>query len=318
MSTDALPPAPDVEKNTELWRLLHRTDPSATKRIVGKPYDGTSPSPYWIVGRLTETFGPIGIGWGFKVLDERMEKVGEHEIHHIAHVELWYKWQGQTGFVEQYGQTKQAYLTAPKGNQPARLFTDEDAAKKSVTDAFVKCASYLGVAGDIFSGQWDDSKYQDENAEYWAEQKGTKAKPDPKPGAKPGAQPGAKPAANSPPPTTPDQGKIAETALEIERATTDRQLNDLMYTIWQWHKNNLVKPETTQELGRSAIRRRSGVIDLKNLPQFQKVLETYRTSGICTQAETDVAYNLARTRLNAVDPPASTPATKGPQDAAAN
>jgi hypothetical protein len=36
---------------------------------------------------------------------------------------------------------------------------DEDAPKKSVTDGMVKCLSMLGFAGDIFSGQWDDSKY---------------------------------------------------------------------------------------------------------------------------------------------------------------
>ena len=36
---------------------------------------------------------------------------------------------------------------------------DEDAPKKSATDGMVKCLSMLGFAGDIFSGQWDDSKY---------------------------------------------------------------------------------------------------------------------------------------------------------------
>ncbi len=28
-----------------------------------------------------------------------------------------------------------------------------------MTDALVKCASYLGFVGDIFMGLWDDSKY---------------------------------------------------------------------------------------------------------------------------------------------------------------
>lgn len=48
---------------------------------------------------------------------------------------------------------------------------DEDAPKKSVTDALVKCASYLGFAGDIFSGRWDDSKYVAEAAAEWAGRK---------------------------------------------------------------------------------------------------------------------------------------------------
>lgn len=48
-----------------------------------------------------------------------------------------------------------------------KLLIDEDAPKKSVTDALIKCASYLGFAGDIFSGRWDDSKYVQQAGEEW-------------------------------------------------------------------------------------------------------------------------------------------------------
>jgi hypothetical protein len=58
------------------------------------------------------------------------------------------------------GGTKAAYMTS-KGS----LMVDEDAGKKSVTDGMVKCLSMIGFAGDIFSGQWDDSKYV-----AWADQ----------------------------------------------------------------------------------------------------------------------------------------------------
>jgi hypothetical protein len=52
------------------------------------------------------------------------------------------------------GQTKAAYTSAA-----GKHIVDEDAPKKSVTDGMVKCLSMLGFAGDIFSGQWDDSAY---------------------------------------------------------------------------------------------------------------------------------------------------------------
>jgi len=66
---------------------------------------------------------------------------------------FWYVLNDKRGEFEQVGQTKAMYQTKNG------LLVDEDAPKKSVTDALVKCASYLGFAGDIFSGMWDDSKY---------------------------------------------------------------------------------------------------------------------------------------------------------------
>lgn len=140
--------------NKALWQRVCITNPAAVKPITGKQYQGNSPKPYWIVERLTEEFGPCGIGWGFTILNERMERLTETEILHVAVVRFWYMLDGQRGELEQIGQTKAVYEKAKGG-----LMVDEDAPKKSVTDALVKCASYIGFAGDIFSGRWDDSKY---------------------------------------------------------------------------------------------------------------------------------------------------------------
>lgn len=140
--------------NMNLWNRVSKTDPDAVKPITGKQYSGNSPKPYYIVRRLTEEFGPCGIGWGFTILNERMERLSETDVLHVAVVRFWFKQGEQRGELEQIGQTKAVYEKSKGG-----LMVDEDAPKKSVTDALVKCASYLGFAGDIFSGRWDDSKY---------------------------------------------------------------------------------------------------------------------------------------------------------------
>lgn len=140
------------------------TDPRAVKPITGKQYQGNSPKPYWIVERLTEEFGPCGIGWGFSILNERIERFSEFETLHIAVVRFWYVLGDQRGELEQIGQTKASYMTSKD-----KFMLDEDAPKKSVTDALIKCASYLGFAGDIFSGRWDDSKYVAEAREAYEE-----------------------------------------------------------------------------------------------------------------------------------------------------
>jgi hypothetical protein len=144
---------------------VKKTDPKRVKPITGKQYRGNSPQPYYLVERMTEEFGMCGIGWGLNILNERMERLTDTDVLHVAVVELWYVLDGKKGSITQVGQTKAAYKTKDGG-----ILVDEDAPKKSVTDALTKCMSYLGFAGDIFSGQWDDSKYVQELTKEFAEQ----------------------------------------------------------------------------------------------------------------------------------------------------
>lgn len=148
--------------NMRLWERVYMTDPKAVKPITGKDYGGNSPKPYWIIQRLTEEFGPCGLGWGYTIENERFERFSDTDTLHVAKVRLWYEMDGKRGEVVQMGQTKATYMT---GN--GKFKVDEDAPKKSVTDALVKCASYIGFAGDIFSGRWDDSKYVAEARKHY-------------------------------------------------------------------------------------------------------------------------------------------------------
>lgn len=141
--------------NKALWNSAFVTDPRAVKKITGKSYQGDSPKPYWLIERATDLFGPIGIGWGVIVKSERFERLSEDDVLHVAVVSVWYVHEGKrTETFDQMGGTKACYRTS-KGS----LMVDEDAGKKSVTDGMVKCLSMIGLAGDIFSGQWGDSKY---------------------------------------------------------------------------------------------------------------------------------------------------------------
>lgn len=151
--------------NLALWNAVEKTDPTHTKAITGKPYQGTSPKPHYLVMKATETFGPCGIGWGFTIVDERIEDGAGGERMHIARVKVWYEWAGKRGEVEHVGGTQ---FSGMRSN--GKPFTDEDAPKKSVTDALVKALSMIGFAGDIFMGRYDDSKYvNDLRAEAKAE-----------------------------------------------------------------------------------------------------------------------------------------------------
>jgi hypothetical protein len=141
-------------KNMELWQRVCVTDPKAVKQITGKPYKGHSPKPYWLIQRATEEFGPCGEGWGVEVKAEGFHRMTDTDVMHTAVVVVWYIKDGKRCAIEQMGQTKACYEKSGGG-----MMLDEDAGKKSVTDGMVKCLSMIGFAGDIFGGQWDDSKY---------------------------------------------------------------------------------------------------------------------------------------------------------------
>jgi len=147
--------------NLALWNSVEKTPEVHTKKIEGKSYRGTSPKPHYLIHKATETFGPCGIGWGFTV-EERIEQgalisEGFYEKMSVAKVRVWYKWGVETGEVEHIGGT---LFSGQYSN--GKRFTDEDAPKKSVTDALVKALSMIGFAGDIFMGRYDDSKYMTE------------------------------------------------------------------------------------------------------------------------------------------------------------
>jgi hypothetical protein len=146
--------------NTDLWDSICVTDPSAVKAITGKPYQGNSPKPYWLIRKATEKFGPCGDGWGINVKSESFFRMTDTDVMHSCVVQFWYVLPGVEGgprnrcVIEQMGQTKACYQTSS-----GKMMVDEDAGKKSVTDGMVKCMSMIGFAGDIFSGRWDDSSY---------------------------------------------------------------------------------------------------------------------------------------------------------------
>ena len=154
----------EIMSNMDLWNRVKVTDPSAVKKITGKPYQGDSPKPFWLIQRATEEFGPCGEGWGVEVKSEGFHRMTDTDVMHTAVIVVWYMKDGKRCAVEQMGQTKACYAKSGGG-----MMLDEDAGKKSVTDGMVKCLSMIGFAGDIFSGQWNDSKYVEWAAEQYRE-----------------------------------------------------------------------------------------------------------------------------------------------------
>lgn len=153
-----------TQKNLALWDEVQGTDPRYTKEYSGTGgFSGTAINATYLVRRATETFGPIGIGWGYEILEERYDSGGPltvtedgHEIRAMVHtikLRLWYKNGPDLGEVVHFGHTPYVY------SNKYGIQTDMEAPKKSLTDAIKKSLSMIGFAADVFMGEFDDIHY---------------------------------------------------------------------------------------------------------------------------------------------------------------
>jgi uncharacterized short protein YbdD (DUF466 family) len=151
-----------VTDNLKIWNALGKTDPAHTKgfsRAGG--FKGTSVKPMWVLHRLTEEFGPAGIGWG--VNEPQFQVVaGEGEILVYCTVSAWH---GKRENVL-WGVGGDKVLT----KRSSGPFHDDEAFKKAFTDAVNNAFKSVGVAADIHMGLFDDDKYVASMREEFADE----------------------------------------------------------------------------------------------------------------------------------------------------
>lgn len=164
--------------NLRIWERVDKTDTRFTKKAEVNGQKITSLSGTAMIMKATEVFGPAGIGFGWKVLEERFDQgmeifsgEGEKRVslgftqNHTVRILFWFVLDGQRGELESYGCTNAVYKSK------YGLSTDGEAPKKSLTDAIKKALSTLGFSADVFLGLHDDANYLEQlNEELAIEQ----------------------------------------------------------------------------------------------------------------------------------------------------
>lgn len=144
--------------NAALWNILKRTDPKATKAFTRSGgFRGTQIDPAWRLQMMTEVFGPVGYGWGFEQVEWT---IAERMIFICARV-----------WISDPADRERKFYTGPqwggtelvRRNRDGTERPDDESFKMSMTDAIGKCFLQLGLAADIYLGQFDDSKYREES-----------------------------------------------------------------------------------------------------------------------------------------------------------
>lgn len=142
--------------NLRHWDVLGKTDPAQTKSFQrAGGFKGTATKPIWTEKRLTEHFGPCGVGWGCDEPSFSLVPAGD-EILVYCTVCAWYIEDGKRASL--YGVGGDKVLV----KQQAGLRTDDEAYKKAFTDAIGNAFKHLGAAADIHMGLFEDSKYVSE------------------------------------------------------------------------------------------------------------------------------------------------------------
>ena len=148
--------------NLDIYNAGRKVPEEAQKPFNNGKFSGTDINPMWRIKKLTELFGPAGIGWYYEVLSERAEEHGETTIA-IVDLNLYVKYNGEW--------SKPIYGTG--GNVLLRKgSTSDEGYKMALTDALSVACKALGIGADVYFAKG--------KTKYTAAQEPQEAKPEPK------------------------------------------------------------------------------------------------------------------------------------------
>lgn len=163
-----------MSENTKIWDLLGRTDPAHTQQFKrGGGFKGTAIKPIWSFRRMTEEFGPCGIGWGVNEPSFQVVQGDNREVLVYCTASVWYRYGDETTRTV-FGVGGDKIVThiraSEQYNRPERWENDDEAFKKAFTDAVTNALKLIGVGADVHMGRFDDNKYVKEMRDEFAEE----------------------------------------------------------------------------------------------------------------------------------------------------
>lgn len=145
-------------KNTIYYDQLKDVHESFTKTIVGGRLKGmTDIKPQWRMQRMTEVFGPIGIGWYYKETG-REYKEANGLVAVFVNIELFYRYEktdAQTGVLIGYEWSMPIQGSGGSmfvAKESTGNYVSDEAVKMATTDALSVAMKALGMAANIYMG----------------------------------------------------------------------------------------------------------------------------------------------------------------------
>lgn len=146
--------------NLRFYQKACEVPSDALKPIQAGRLKGKSDiNPMWRIKKLTELFGPCGLGWRYEI-DKQWTEVYGQEVKCFCNITLYVK-DPESG--EWSAGIPGTGGSAIVSKEKAGPYVDDDGYKKALTDALSIAMKALGVAGNIWYGPTAevdiDSKY---------------------------------------------------------------------------------------------------------------------------------------------------------------
>lgn len=127
----------------------------AQKAFTNGRFSGTDINPMWRIKKLTELFGPAGIGWYTDILSERLEPIDKDTTLALVDINLYVKENGEW--------SKPIFGTGGNTFMSKGRVSDEGF-KMAYTDALSVACKALGIGANIYWSA-DKTKYTIENTD---------------------------------------------------------------------------------------------------------------------------------------------------------
>lgn len=146
--------------NMSVYNKGKEVPENAQRTITGGRLSGmTDINPQWRIEKLTEMFGPCGIGWKVKTVNRWIEEGSNGEKVAFLELELFIKVDGEwSDSIE--GSGGASFISKEKNG----LYTSDECYKMAKTDALSVACKMLGIGSDIYRGYNDSSKYGNNNS----------------------------------------------------------------------------------------------------------------------------------------------------------
>lgn len=137
--------------NTAIYEEVRTVPDEAKKPILGGRLKGmTDINPMWRIKRLTEVFGPCGVGWYYEITNKWMEPGAGGETAAFCDINLFIKEDGE--WSKPIPGTGGSMFVANERNGP---YTSDECYKMALTDAISVACKALGMAADVY---WDKDR----------------------------------------------------------------------------------------------------------------------------------------------------------------
>ncbi len=151
--------------NLSIWNNLDKPPKEALKTIKGGRLQGKSDiNPQWRLKAMTQQFGPCGIGWKYEIVKLWTEPGVDGEVFAFAQVNVYTRKETANSIEDPWN----CPVPGIGGNMLIQmekngLYCNDEGFKMAITDALGTALKCLGVAAEVYLGNWDGAKYVNHN-----------------------------------------------------------------------------------------------------------------------------------------------------------